>query len=341
MGGPEVWSRTPLRLGLIGGGTDLREFSSDEGGLVINATIDRFVYVRISQGISGETEFLSYDTEEQSTLSNSEIQGNMPLFRTSLYRVLELSDISEEIPLRIESFSDSPVGSGLGTSSSLCVGLIKALAEWFEVNLDNHQIAELAYKVEREDCGFSGGMQDQYAATFGGINLMTFNPDGSVIVDSLNIDDNVKNTIQASIVLFFTGISRDSSLIIDQQSTGLKSEENSARAALEKMKSLVPDFRDSLLNGDIYSMSEIMNSCWDEKKRTSNAVSNPSIDSLILDAQINGALSAKISGAGGGGFALFIVPFEKRNRLINWLRSNQGIVMTCTFSEGGSRSWTT
>ncbi len=263
----------------------------------------------------------------------------MPLFRSSFLRVLELSDNANSTPLRIESFSDSPVGSGLGTSSSLCVGLITALSEWFQIHLTPYETAELAYSVEREDCGFSGGMQDQFAASFGGINLMTFNRDGSVDVKPLGIDENIKRQIQASFVLFFTGTSRESSLIIDQQSSSLKSSENKARIALSEMKALVPNFCDSLSIGDITNMAEIMDSCWEAKKRTSDAVSNPHIDSLIQEARFNGATSAKVSGAGGGGFVLFIVPFEKRNRLINWLREMRGIVMTCTFCDEGSRSW--
>ena len=341
MSGREVWSRTPLRLGLIGGGTDLREFSSHQGGLVVNATIDRFVYVRITEDSSDETEFHSYDTGEKSIFSDTEDSGNMPLFRSSLLRIMEISDDKNKPSLKIESFSDSPVGSGLGTSSSLCVGLITALSEWFQINLTPYEIAELAYEVERVDCGFSGGMQDQYAASFGGINLMIFNKDGSVDVKQLGIDENIKRQIQASIVLFFTGTSRESSLIIDQQSSSLRSSENKARIALSEMKSLVPSFCDSLLAGDISKMSEIMDSCWEAKKRTSDSVSNPNIDSLIQEARLNGATSAKVSGAGGGGFVLFIVPFEKRNRLINWLREMRGIVMTCTFCEEGSRSWST
>ena len=339
MSGREVWSRTPLRLGLIGGGTDLREFASREGGLVVNATIDRFVYVRITEDSSGEIEFHSYDTGEKSLFSDTENSGNMPLFRSSLLRIMEISGNEKIPPMKIESFSDSPVGSGLGTSSSLCVGLITALSEWFQINMDSHETAELAYKVERVDCGFSGGMQDQYAASFGGINLMTFNEDGSVDVKKLDVDENIKSQIQASIVLFFTGTSRDSSLIIDQQSSSLKSSEDKARIALSKMKSLVPDFCDSLLKGDITAMSEIMDTCWEAKKLTSDAVSNHNIDSLIQEARSNGAASAKVSGAGGGGFVLFFVPFEKRNRLINWLRDMRGIVMTCTFCDEGSKSW--
>ena len=339
MSGREVWSRTPLRLGLIGGGTDLREFSSDQGGLVINATIDRFVYVRITETNSEEIEFHSYDTGENSIFSDTEDTGNMPLFRSSLLRIMEISDDKNKPSLKIESFSDSPVGSGLGTSSSLCVGLITALSEWFQINLNPYETAELAYEVERVDCGFSGGMQDQYAASFGGINLMAFNENGSVDVKSLEVNENIKSQIQASIVLFFTGTSRESSLIIDQQSSSLKSSENKARIALSEMKALVPNFCDSLLKGDITTMSEIMDSCWEAKKRTSDAVSNPLIDSLILEARLNGAASAKVSGAGGGGFVLFFVPFEKRNRLINWLRGMRGIVMTCTFCDEGSKSW--
>ena len=334
-----VWSRTPLRLGLAGGGTDLSDFSSIQGGRVVNATINRFVHVRVSESHEKPTQFISYDTGEISELGVSESSGNMPLFRKSLENILRIGKIADYPPILVESFSDSPVGSGLGTSSSLCVGLLNALSKWFNVPIKKHDLAELAYKVEREDCGFSGGMQDQFAAAYGGLNDMIFHPEGRVSVSKISSESSFRKTLEASLILYFTGKSRDSSAIIEGQRRKIVESDSVAFEALVKMKSNATNLIQSIEDGDIDRFAKIIREGWEDKKRTSSSISSNSLEQIITRSYERGAIGAKISGAGGGGFMLLVVPFENRNRVITWLRGMDGIVMTCNFTKEGSTAW--
>ena len=334
-----VWSRTPLRLGLAGGGTDLSEFSLLEGGRVVNATINRFVHVRISESESNETLFKSYDTGESSKLFDSESHGNMPIFRESLARILQLAKIDGHPPIVIESFSDSPVGSGLGTSSALCVGILNALAKWFKIELDRHELAELAYLVEREDCGFSGGMQDQFAASYGGINDMVFQTNGEVEVREIAVKSSFVKILESSIVLFFSGKSRNSSMIIDGQKRNIGETNSDAYKALLQMKKNTNKLLESLEKSNLNDFANSLRMGWEEKKKTSSSVSSESLDSIINSSYQKGSIGAKISGAGGGGFLLLVVPFENRNRVVSWLRALDGVVMTCNFTREGSIAW--
>ncbi len=339
MGRGSVWSRTPLRLGLAGGGTDLVEFSSINEGRVVNATINRFVHVRVSESQEGETKFLSYDTGESSTLDLSGSSGNMPLFRKSLEKILHFSEIEKHPPILVESFSDSPVGSGLGTSSSLCVGILNALSKWFDVKLGKHELAELAYVVERKECGFSGGMQDQFAASYGGINDMIFHQNGKVSVSEIETKISFVKTLEASLILYFSGKSRESSAIIDGQRRNINDPESKAFEALVKMKENASKLLESIERSDLDNFARTIRDGWEEKKKTSRSISSDSIEKIISSSYERGSIAAKISGAGGGGFMLLVVPFENRNRVISWLRGLGGMVMTCSFTKEGSTAW--
>ena len=179
----KIRARAPLRLGLAGGGTDLRWYSDSFGGAVVNTTICRFVNVRISDRDDGKIVFTSHDTGvSESHEVGSELKSHqMPLFTAAYNRISSISTNKKPLPIHIETISDSPVGSGLGTSSTLTVALVKALADLFEVRLNRYEIAEISYQIEREDCGFTGGLQDHYAASFGGFNQFIFHQNRAVL----------------------------------------------------------------------------------------------------------------------------------------------------------------
>ena len=337
----EIRSRAPLRLGLAGGGTDLRSYSDQYGGAVVNATISRFVNVRITTRDDGKVCFRSYDTnqEELFECSNDITTSKMPLFSASYRRIMQISGTEGGIPLTIESVSDSPVGSGLGTSSTLTVTLLKGLSELVNLTMDNYSLADLAFKVEREDCGFSGGLQDQFAASFGGFNHLIFHKNRKVSVRPIPISKEFKNTLESQMVLYFSGRSRDSSTIIDSQNENITKSRAKTLDSMHGIKNCVQEVKDSLIRGNLESLATSIRNGWEDKKITSNAITNPQIDLVLDEMNKLGSYCSKVSGAGGGGFMFMILPLEVRNEAIERLKNLGGFTSGCTFTESGVQSW--
>ena len=334
----EVWSKAPLRVGLAGGGTDLSHYSTLFGGEVVNATIGFYVHTRISPSKSEQVEIISHDNG----ISESHAPGTLefrdaPLFSASYNHICSL--VGEFPAIRIESFSDSPVGSGLGTSSTLCVTLISALSKYMGIEFSNHEIAEKAYQIERLECGFNGGKQDQYSAVFGGFNHISFNTDNSVELESINVDEDFISELETRFVLLFTGKSRDSSAVIDEQELAALDPESNYHEYLHRIKEEAKIMRKSLADRDVDSMISSLNRSWIAKKNSSRFVSNAHIDEIIQTALESGATSAKVSGAGGGGFILFSVEFAKRLTFLEKMSEKFFDVRIVNFSSSGVKSW--
>ena len=336
----EIWARAPLRLGLAGGGSDLPQFVDTYGGAVINATINRFVNVRLRDHTEGGVRFSSYDTNEVSESADTGMPkpGNMPLFWATYERMTALSG-KEKPSISIESFSDSPVGSGLGTSSALCVALVKAFDEYWGLGLSKSEIAWLAYDIERIDCGFSGGMQDQFAAVHGGFNLFRFKGKKEVEVVPIHLPDTVITEFETAILLHYSGQSRYSSRIIDEQDKNIRELDAKTVDSLKQMRDQAEAFEEVLRSGSVDAFAEFIREGWEAKKRTASSITNEQIQMIMEDAFEAGASAAKVSGAGGGGFVLFIVPFEYRNRVIETLEGHPGTTTACRFTSGGVVSW--
>jgi D-glycero-alpha-D-manno-heptose-7-phosphate kinase len=243
------------------------------------------------------------------------------------------------IPMELSTFCDAPAGSGLGSSSTLVVTMIRAFAELLNLPLDDYAIAHLAFKIERVDCGLQGGRKDQYSATFGGFNFMEFYADERAVINPLRIKNWIICELEASLVLFFTGVSRESARIIADQSGNIKSGSVDALEAMHGIKREALVMKECLLRGDFIGLVESMRLGWENKKRSATTVSNPHIDE-IYDAAIKaGALAGKVSGAGGGGFMLFFVPPESRMELIRTLTKFEGQVSNCHFTKHGTQAW--
>jgi D-glycero-alpha-D-manno-heptose-7-phosphate kinase len=241
--------------------------------------------------------------------------------------------------MELSTFCDAPAGSGLGSSSTLVVVMIRAFAELLNLPLDDYTIAQLAYRLERVDCGLQGGRQDQYSATFGGFNFMEFFADERAIINPLRIKNWVICELEASLVLFFTGVSRESAHIIANQSDNVKSGLTEALDAMHGIKHEALVMKECLLRGDFAGLVESMRLGWENKKRSAKTVSNSHID-MIYDAAIRaGALAGKVSGAGGGGFMLFFVPTEKRMDVIRALNRFDGQISNCHFTKHGTQAW--
>ena len=320
-----IRSKAPLRLGLAGGGSDVSPYSDIYGGLVLNATINLYTYCTIEE------------IAEDEIVINS-IDGEAFLIKGVYNRIIR--DYHSQLKgFRITTYNDAPIGSGLGTSSSMVVCILKAFIEWLSLPLGDYETSRLAYEIERKDLGLSGGKQDQYAAAFGGFNYMEFLKEDLVIVNPLKIKRWIVDELEASIVLYFTGASRSSAKIINEQKENTSKGNSEAIEAMHQIKQSAVDMKLALLKGDMHAFAEILGKGWVNKKKMANAISNPMIQEAFDVAIPAGAMSGKVSGAGGGGFIMFMVETTKKKDVISALSGLSGFVMPFQFTDGGAHGW--
>ncbi|MCQ2158452.1 MAG: dehydrogenase [Bacteroidales bacterium] len=336
-----IRSKTPLRLGLAGGGSDVSPYSDLYGGLILNATINLYAYCTIEEDNSGRITIRSYDDncfETHPIAKEMKIEGGAILIKGVYNRLVRDFDIRSE-GFAITTYNDAPPGSGLGTSSTMIVGIIKAFVEWMGLPLGDYEIARLAYEIERKDLGLSGGKQDQYSATFGGFNFMEFLKNDMVIVNPLKVKRWITDELESSIILYYTGASRSSAAIIDEQRKNTESGNCTAVEAMHRIKQSAIDMKLAILKGDMDSFAAILEKSWEDKKKMAGAISNPVIQQAFDVAIAAGAKSGKVSGAGGGGFIMFFADPARRADVINALSKLQGRVVPFQFTEGGAHGW--
>jgi len=312
------------------------------GGFVLNSAIDRYVYAVIRTLDEPVVRFVATDQQVekvQPAEAPLPLNGKLDLHKAVYNHIVENFNGGKPISLELSTFCDAPVGSGLGSSSTLVVAMIRAFAELLNLPLDDYTIAHMAYQMERVDCGLQGGRQDQYSATFGGFNFMEFYADERAVINPLRVKNWIICELEASLVLYFTGVSRESAHIIADQSRNVKSGAADALEAMHGIKREALAMKECLLRGDFEGLVESMRLGWENKKRSAETVSNPHIDA-IYDAAIRaGALAGKVSGAGGGGFMWFFVPTEKRMDVIRTLNGFGGQVSNCHFTKHGTQAW--
>jgi D-glycero-alpha-D-manno-heptose-7-phosphate kinase len=335
-------ARAPLRLGLAGGGTDVSPYCDIHGGYVLNAAISMYAYAVIKTIDEPVIRFIATDlcVDVVFPAGNSlPINGILNIHKAVYNRIVR--EFNNEIPISFEmtTFCDAPAGSGLGSSSTLVVAIIRAFVEMLNLPLDDYHIANMAYQIERLDCGLKGGRQDQYSATFGGFNFMEFYANDRSVINPLRIKSWILCELESSLLLYFTGVSRDSAAIIDDQSKNLQSGHEDALDAMHGLKYEAAVMKECLLKGDFQGLVESLQNSWENKKRTAPTVSNSHIN-IIYDTAIRaGALAGKVSGAGGGGFMWFFIPAERRMDVIRALKAYGGQVSNCHFTKFGSQSW--
>lgn len=337
-----IRARAPLRLGLAGGGTDISPYCDVHGGFVLNATIDRYAYTVIKTWDAPILRFVALDqqvVEEADSNQPLYLDGKLNLHKAVYNYMICNFNSGIPIPMELSTFCDAPAGSGLGSSSTLVVSIVRAFVELLNLPLGDYDIAQLAYRLERVDCGHQGGRQDQYSATFGGFNFMEFYENGRSIVNPLRIKNWIICELEASLLLYFTGVSRVSAGIIADQSNNLKSGSLDALEAMHGMKREALVMKECLLRGDFSGVVDSMRLGWDNKKRSAKSVSNPHIEEVYDVALKSGALVGKVSGAGGGGFMWFFVPTERRLELIRTLSTMGGQVSNCHFTKNGCQAW--
>lgn len=339
---PVVRARAPLRLGLAGGGTDLPSYSTEFGGAVLNGTIDRYAFASIRPR---EDDKIAFEACDLNASELHELSTELPASRLLLHRgVYErmVRDFNDGVPvaMTVTTAVDAPMGSGLGSSSALVVALIEAYRAYFDIPLTRYEVAHLAFEIERIDLALAGGKQDQYAATFGGINFIEFMIGDRVIVNPLRFSEGVINELESSLVVCFSGQSRASDGIIRQQNEQMRVHGTGALDAMHQLKVDASDMKNAVMMGDIPRFAKILERSWLAKKRTAKNISNEHIEALEALARRHGAIGAKVSGAGGGGFMMLVIPTERRYRLIAALGEAGTQAYPVKFTDKGSETWT-
>jgi D-glycero-alpha-D-manno-heptose-7-phosphate kinase len=332
-----------LRLGLAGGGSDVSPYSDLYGGYVLNATINMYAYCTIEALDSGEVEFVAADMGERwvgKAQSRFDPQGPLLLHKAVYNRLVRDYHKNQPMGLRVTTYSDAPPGSGLGSSSTMVVAMLSAYQELLKLPLGEYDLAYLAYDIERKDCGLAGGKQDQYAATFGGFNFMEFYKDERVIVNPLRIRREIVNEIESGMLLYYSGRSRDSASIIEEQMDSVTSGRSQSIDAMHVVKQSAVDMKEALLMADVPKMASILGSSWMAKRSTAHSVSNPHIDEFYEAALRAGAISAKISGAGGGGFMMLFVEPTSSIEVQRVLAGFDGEFFRFHFTKEGAQAWT-
>lgn len=339
-----IRSRAPLRLGLAGGGTDVSPYCDEFGGAILNATIDYYAYAALEPLQSGTVEFISADLNDSATYPAAAMlasDGHLDLFKAIYNYVVREYNQGKPLSLRMSTRVDVPAGSGLGSSSTLTVAMLAAYAEWLNIPLGDYELAQTAFIVEREEAGLRGGKQDQYAAAFGGFNFMEFGRNGQVLVNPLRVKDWVVSELEASLLLYFTGKSRTSASIIQEQSQNVRDRNTLALEAMHAIKEEAFRMKECLLRGDFRSLHQVLRGSWESKKRMARQITNEEIEGLYACALNAGAYCAKISGAGGGGFMIFLTDPIYKDKVATALRNHHsgGAAYACHFTASGVQVW--
>ena len=311
------------------------------GGYVLNSTINLFVYAVLELHDDGPVRFIAADRQECIELEpdcEMPLEGALALHKAVYCRIMREFNGGKAEPVTLTTYSDVAAGSGLGSSSTLVVAMVEAFKELFTLPLGEYDVAQLAYNIERVEAGMIGGRQDQYAATFGGFNFMEFNADERIIVNPLRINRNTVHELEASLVVCNTGMPRDSDSIIRAQASNVTHGGRSLEAT-HKLKQEAVLMKEALLKGNIRQFGHVLEQGWISKKNTASGVSNERLDRIYDAAVEGGAYSGKVSGAGGGGFMMFLVDPPRRPDVFRALRCQKVEPMTVQFIEQGAIAW--
>ncbi len=335
-------SKAPLRIGLAGGGTDVAPYCDRYGGAVLNATVSLYAYASIELLPDNRIEFVAIDRGEQISYP---LEAVLPVTdKLSLATGAYNRIVKEWGPVpsgfRLTTSVDAPAGSGLGTSSTLMVAILGAFAEWLRLPLGEYDLAHLAYQIEREDLGMAGGKQDQYAATFGGVNFMEFYAEDRVIVNPLRVKLRYLQELAHNLLLYFTATSRESAAIIKVQSQNVKSNNQQSIDAMHALKEQAQMMKEALLKGRVDDIGAILDYGFRYKKQMAQGISNDAMDAVYQKALSAGATGGKISGAGGGGFMMFYCPANTRHQVKAALSDLPGEFRPFDFVEHGQIGWT-
>jgi D-glycero-alpha-D-manno-heptose-7-phosphate kinase len=330
-------ARAPVRISLAGGGTDIPAYYNQFGGLVINTTIDKYFYVFLRAFSDGESLQIAssdystfYRQDAAAAIEDAPLEGTLLLPRT----ILRYFGVEQGLSMFLAS--EIPPGTGLGSSSTVTVAIIKALSTALGAQLSKGELAELACQIEIEEMGMPIGKQDQYAAAFGGLNEIEFSAQGCRVTP-LDVSWEISQRLQSNLMLFFTGHARNSADILKEQTQASKKSSSGTVEALHRVKAMVADVRQSFISGDLTAFGELLHENWMQKKRFAPGVSNPLIDQSYEAARARGAVGGKITGAGGGGFLMLYCERPHQPAVTAALESLGLLRMDFRFDSTGAR----
>jgi D-glycero-alpha-D-manno-heptose-7-phosphate kinase len=307
-----------VRISFAGGGTDLPSYYERFGGGVVSAAINKHFYTVLEKRDDGKIQVISADlrtVEAWEDIAQMDVRGHALEIPLAV-----LKEFGRNVSVNLFLASEIPPGTGLGSSASVCVNLIKLLATYSHAVLSKYELAERAFYVAREVLGRPVGKQDEYASAFGGLNYISFHPDGSTHVETLKLEPELVRELQSSLLLFFTGESHHSWTILkEQEESTSKSGTGSAVEYLHEIRKLAEPMKAALLGGELRDFGLLLHEGWEIKKRLSSKISNLHIDQMYESALRNGALGGKITGAGGGGFLLLFCPADRHRDVRNAL----------------------
>lgn len=300
--------RSPVRISFGGGGTDLPSFYEEHGGGVLSTAINKYFYTVLTKRDDTRIQIISSDlraVENSEEIAKMEVRGHDLEIPLAI-----LQDLGIKVGIDLFLASEIPPGTGLGSSASVCVNVLKALTTYNRVAYSKFALAERAYHIARHVLGKPVGKQDEYAAAFGGLNYVHFHQDGGVTVEPIAIASEVLAELQANLLLFFTGSAHNSWAILKEQEQSMKNQHARVVDSLKEVYRLGVRMRAAILEGDLTKFGLLMHEAWQAKKGVSSQISNSRIDQLYDLARRNGAIGGKITGAGGGGFLLLYCPKE-------------------------------
>ncbi len=335
-------SKAPLRIGLAGGGTDVSPYSDLYGGAILNATLSLYANATIEPIAENKIILEAIDRNEIQQFDWTKelpVTGTLDLLKGVYNRIQKDYGIKEQ-GFRLSTYVDAPAGSGLGTSSTLVVAIIGAFAEMLRLPLGEYDMAHYAYEIERRDLNLAGGRQDQYAATFGGVNFMEFYADDKVIVNPLRVKQQHLFELENNLVLYYTSTSRESAEIIRKQSKNVTDNKEKSIEAMHHLKEQARMMKEALLKGRLNEIGEILDYGFQQKRQMAEGISNPLMEEIYETAKKAGATGGKISGAGGGGFMIFYCPINTKYKVIKSLENFGGQVRNYQFTEHGLKTWT-
>jgi D-glycero-alpha-D-manno-heptose-7-phosphate kinase len=332
-----IRAKAPLRISFAGGGTDIKQFFEQEGGCVLNATIGQYVWGTLCSRADGQISIESADLGyivNYNTQTDPVYDGKLDLVKAAIQSLGGRNTAGFDLFLH----SEAPPGSGLGSSSTLMVCLVGLMKEFLNLPMTDYETAQAAYRIEREELQIKGGLQDQYAATFGGFNFMEFEKD-RVIVNPLRVKQEIINELEHNLLLCYTGTTRMSDGIIKDQVGRYEQRVEETLQGLRCQKELAVEMKNTLLQRRLNDFGDLLDQAWQSKRKISPKISNPRIDEMYEAARKAGAIGGKITGAGGGGYMLFYCCFERKHRVAEALRKMGGIPAGFAFDFEGLQTW--
>lgn len=333
-----IRSKAPLRLSFSGGGTDVPPYPQEHGGVVLSATINKYAFGTLAPSSDDgfTVESLDYDVvAKYHSEQDLAFDGKLDLVKAVARRLWK--DEADR-GLKLFLHSDAPPGSGLGSSSTLVVALIGVFKHRLGLPLTDYEIADLAYQIERKDLGIKGGIQDQYAATFGGFNFIEF-LGSTVVVNPLRVDVNSLNELEYNLLLCYTGRTRTSAHILDRQIQSYVQKKSEVMLALARIKAITIEMKNRLLQGRLNDFGALLDDEWQNKKQLDPEITTPRIEEMYECAREAGALGGKLAGAGAGGYLLFYCQFDRKHLVAAALERMGGQVVEFGFEPRGLQTW--